>query len=174
MITSNQIIKLSEEWLSSISTFRGHTDLYKNPGSSDFLELNRNQVKLVRFIADSRSNNVYVANASTSIHYDIVSSVGGSVVSDFNHVEPTLLQGLASVSGSTAIVTESDLIEYYMEKMKKLLLQTIPDTEEYIKVKHYLDTVLNTNWSWLNRYIKVDGYLSRTRQIYKSILKNKK
>ena len=76
MITSNQITKLSEKYLTS-GTVRGqHVIVYENPTSSDFVQMNRfSKSKKFRFIANGDTKKFYVWDAYLATHDDVKSNL---------------------------------------------------------------------------------------------------
>lgn len=72
MITSSQIIKLSEDWFSSTKVFGFPVDIYVNPNSSDFRELSKSikgQKKGIRWVVNLRPpSKVYIADSFSLTH----------------------------------------------------------------------------------------------------------
>lgn len=164
MITSNQIIKLSEEWLMSAKgTYSPDlVNIYVNPTSSDYLELRKEKVQFLRFIADNRNKKIYVANAIHILHDDMVRNIGGftGLKTDYTNFSLWLLAGNASLSGNTSDMTRSDMIQH--------LWQFSSDTNNSIserkKVRDILNKILATDWSWCDRYVKVTNWLSQFKK----------
>ena len=82
MITSKHIIQISEEY-AFLGKSLGHpVEIYKNPASSDLLDMvkfannQKRQLRKVRFVADSKSKVVYVADAYLIEHNNIRKIVG--------------------------------------------------------------------------------------------------
>ena len=115
MITSRQIIYISEQWVKTdISHFvSGEFDLYINPTSSDFLDIIKTAKKDfnrtflgVRFVANNNLKKVYVADSSLALHKDIERAAGiPTGVCDGNQLE-----GLAKVFGGKAVIEDRNFI----------------------------------------------------------------
>lgn len=82
MITSNQIIKLSEDWFKSVRGYKNESvSIFVNPDSSDLKELAMSVKEsrfnnLIRFVADAKNQKVYVADGGLLIHGNITSGMG--------------------------------------------------------------------------------------------------
>jgi hypothetical protein len=135
MITSTQIITLSEQWVKTdISHFVSEEfDLYINPGSSDFLDIIKTARKDwnrkflgIRFVANNNLKKVYVADASLALHKDIERAAGIPT----GICDGTQIEGIAKLFGGKAVIEDFyDGGKNYMEKFKLI------------------------NWSWVDKYI---------------------
>lgn len=132
MITSKQIINISEKWLKSLNRDYNNAsfDIYINPGSSDYSEIYKNSKRSrVRFIADNNKKEVYVWDAFLAIHPDVAKKLG--ITPNLYYCsDPNIITGEANVSGGTAKA-----------------LTVYPTNPKIIK------DVSKINWSWLSPYI---------------------
>ena len=157
MITSKQIISLSEEWL-----LRSHgIDIYVNPTSSDYLEFSKKKIGELRFIADNRTKKIYVTDAARLVHAGIASSVSGLMGSFFNfnsfeQYPDWALAGVAMIHNGQGIMTGADSLNY-------LKRNSYYDTEAL----EHLMVLLLIDWSWCNKYIKVTDWLSKFKSTVK-------
>ena len=132
MITSKNIIKISEEWVKTgISEFTDDAfDLYINPGSSDYLDMMKTaredsrKFQGIRFVASNSLKKVFVADGLISTHYDI-ERVAGIPSGTRNG---TQIEGLADIVGGRA-------------KMK-----------DFYDSGH-LDKFQAIDWKWVDKYI---------------------
>lgn len=142
MITSKQIINLSEDWFKRI-----HFDIFINPTSSDYQELTKLKVNEVRFIADDRSKKLFISDSGKSLHHQMVVDIGGSVLENYNSREYPQLHGVARISGSKAFMTESDVLRIGIKEMMPFQ-------------QNWLRKLLSCNWSWADRYLEITSYLT--------------
>ena len=146
MITSKQIIKLAEDWIKSGSAWGQPLEVYVNPTSSDFAKMNkdaRNSVDLlgkpsprdlkeIRFIADPKSQKVYVADAEWANHPDI-SRIVGIPRDSYGYCKFPNVQGSAVVRGGKAQIVKDSC-------WRPLELRNIKSFNKF-------------NWSFADRYI---------------------
>jgi hypothetical protein len=103
MITSKQIIKLSEEYLKTVKyKYNNRTvpvKIYENPTSQDFVDLNNDarsgeakKLEMIRFIVDDDTKNIYMWDGYYATHYDIARSVLG----DKRINDPGIICGIAN------------------------------------------------------------------------------
>lgn len=83
MVTSKYILNIIEQWDRLLKTGSSiSTNIYSNPDKSDLKEINSNfqlslnSQKEIRFIADARSQKVYVWDSSLAVHADVSKSLG--------------------------------------------------------------------------------------------------
>jgi hypothetical protein len=115
MITSKQIIKLSEEYAAMGKSQGYQVEIYKNPASSDlsalvkFAKEHNRQLRKVRFVADAKTKTVYVADAYLIEHNDIRKIVGLPTYPTRN--DSWVLDGIADyVSGKLNLITCSPTV----------------------------------------------------------------
>lgn len=124
MISSKQIISLLEQWAAS----RYSINYYKNPSSSDYLEMEKEarsaggHLKTIRFVADNRTKIVYVADANLTIHDDFKEVLN---LPPFDSKD--IISGLANISGGRAIFSELSSVNSQVAK--------------------------SSIWAWVDRYI---------------------
>ena len=73
MITSKQILNLSESYVGTKNIRNNDIVVYVNPTLSDYAKLNRTN-PAIRFIIDSKNKKVYAWNGYLATHGDIVNS----------------------------------------------------------------------------------------------------
>lgn len=113
LITSRRILRLCEEFAGSGRDYKGQPiNVYKNPTSSDYVEMektarsqNRRLIE-VRFVADSRTKTVYVADSYNSLHEDIVKILNLPPVGS-----KYILSGLAKVVNGKAVFVVLSSVE---------------------------------------------------------------
>lgn len=98
MITAKSILQVEEEWFKNIIGYHNNSvPLYINPNSSDLKELFQSVKKsnfnnLIRFVADSKVQSVYIGDGGLVLHTNILSAmnVGSSISMD---ILPNILMG---------------------------------------------------------------------------------
>lgn len=172
MITSKQIIQLSEDWFASSSSGNRQFDIYVNPSSSDYLELNKNKVKLVRFIVDYSSRKVYISDADNSLHREVLNKIGGSIASDMMNMNYNNFQigkfhltGVAEIQGNKSIMNRSDVIEYFW----RMIDWNKPDSPKTQQGYKNIGQILSMDWSWVNQYVYVEKYMRVVKSDYERL-----
>lgn len=164
MITSKQIIKISEDWLKSVVSDYSSlpTDIYCNPGSSDIKELYQKSSKHeVRFLVDGKTKNVYVWNAETALHQTVAKKLGllDRLGYDKSWTESNtdVLIGNGLVSNGSITMSSSNLLDPIIAIASKG-----QEYKNYENVK-YMKRLISNNWSWLSKYIKYSAYFDRIK-----------
>jgi hypothetical protein len=129
VITSKLILRICEKYLTR-GSFEGiKLEIFENPTSSDFVSLAKavkeetgRKLLAIRFVADARYQKVYIADAYNSIHQDI-----RDILKLPPADKPGLINGIATVSGNRAIMSE---------------LSSICPKE-----------AVSSKWTWVNKYI---------------------
>jgi hypothetical protein len=155
MITSKQIVNLSEKWVQPVKSWHGRSEVFLNPDSTDIKELYlSNDKHYVRFLANSKTKGVYAWNGFTTIHYEVANSVGlGSEYNKKNNFN--LLCGTGSIkSGKILMLGESTIDAYLRKNINNLELSS----------KKYLEDIIDTNWNWLNPYVNYFNYFTIIRK----------
>ena len=164
MITSKQIISLSEEWLAFCTSALGDScDIYINPGSSDFLELNKNvPSKSVRFFVDNKNKNFYVWD-SNCLHGMAAKSISSEIYSRFNSsdINKQLLSGYGKLQGNKIVFEGSDVLRTYMDMAKIDKSRGNFDSEDI----RYLKTIISADWSWSFKFIDLNKILTKIKII---------
>ena len=126
----------------------GSFEVFVNPSTKELKEVDNGDG--VRFTADSKSKRVYVWDADKAIHnsvWDEESSI--SKGRDFNSAScDEVLHGTCELKGGKFHMDYSDEMEY-QESRKDF------DVESLLKT-----------FNWVNKYIKIDGYLNSIRSNY--------
>ena len=108
MIKSNRIIEICEDWVKSVNGHGGRTDVFVNPSSADYLEIYKgSKYQIIKFIADNKNKKVYVWNADTGIHRDVLSELG--LMSQLQKYNPDILVGDGVLSNGKARVRNSGI-----------------------------------------------------------------
>jgi hypothetical protein len=172
MITSNQIITLSEEWVKSVITPGDEKcDVYENPGSTDIKELYQLGNNLIRYVADAKSQRVYVWSAMLALHDTVRVSLGlGHSGPNAYKDTPYVIEGFGQISGSKIVTVfrKHEGTLYHREEALQALLdweRFIPldpdNVKEKLRLREYtlstLSAILNYNWSFVDKYIVGDG-----------------
>lgn len=146
MITSKQIINISEQYLDTKKVRGFDVLVYKNPTYDDYKQL---KAHTLRFTADTKKKNVFVWKSELAIHSDIFPVLVQNSEVTWDSLD-YCLEGFAEVSGGTAKMTGWDFVAR-PEKLDK----------EQIK---YLDNIFQFNWSWLDRYLSgASSYIAKKR-----------
>jgi len=143
MITSKQIIYLCERYLKSGNSVfsKKQIDIYENPTSSDIVKMIKTARETpdmhlltdVRFVIDAKNKSIYVADAQTCIHADLLSTLK-------IRLSPWIFEGIAEVENGKLVVTDEDSIE------DSLYLSRIATATEF-------------EWSWISSFISFPPYI---------------
>lgn len=155
MITSAKILNriksimsLHEDWFKSgKGTYGSDFTIYVNPTSSDYKELSKAGVKFVRFVADSKSQKVYVVDDKTLLHYDL---------EKFAHVDPSgiVLEGYAALYNGKIVMSHSD----------SLRIENLYDPYELTGYyQTWIVKLATANWSWCNKYVDVSEFINKLK-----------
>ena len=110
MITSSQVITISENYLRLAKTHGKTFEIYENPTLSDISHLKsfvlqnyNRKVDDLKFIADAKTKKLYVVDAWVTNHNDVCDILG---LGDCN-MQYNLLSGMARATGSGKPVVEA-------------------------------------------------------------------
>ena len=167
MITSKQIIRLSEEWLKAVEANVNFVDIYENPTSSDFKEIFKNRKhNLLRFIADNKSKKIYAWDAYIGIHYDVAYELG--YISRWENKDKDCLFGEASINGSRAVSSVSaistDIFIWYYKRISS------SGGVVSLSLKKELEDRIKIDWSWTNRYIDCTPVVSKLKEGFQKLI----
>ena len=160
MITSKQIIKLSDEFVSDVKGNSGaYTGLFVNPTSTDFKDLFKNvKSSSVRFIADNNNKKVYVWDSYLAIHSRILDEL--SLYSRYTRRNDSdlFISGVGQLIGGKVVMFNSDVLEADIRSV----LNGSPSEKR--EMKNFLKLLIETNWSWLNKYVDCSKYFDKIRR----------
>ena len=160
MLTARQII---EEYEAAKTVGKNYVEIFSNPTKSELDSFNGEHL---RFIADATTKKVYVADAVIAIHYDIKKILRLKVPPSSTKIiyeiksEPGCsdwLEGMAWRHGDGMYkMLNSDqlfgLQDYSEEGSEKVPAEL---------AKKVLSELLEKDWSWVDKYIKVTSWLKR-------------
>lgn len=168
MITSSQILKLYEDWEKTISYGNKPINIFVNPTSSDLIKLTKSisdSPKEVRFIADAKTQKVYVWDASLAIHNNVRPQLG------FSHEildTSNIIDGTVGLSNGKLNMIEDNLNDIPI--LINLLKQKSVSDSKLVSIKNYLIKIFETKWNWVGKYIfGFEDYISRQRDNYKKL-----
>ena len=159
MITSKQIIKLSEEYVAYMGTSWSITPIYKNPTVAEVSELYKNsKSKDVRFILDNNTKTVYMWDANTIFHTHVADNLHLNIGLPFSF--SGLLPGTGPLKAGKSIMESSDLLVGVIDDASK---HKTPDNYNY----KLLQLIIKINWSWANRYVDCIKFIEYLKKILK-------
>jgi hypothetical protein len=157
MITSRQIILISEDWIKQVRGSGTLVDVYSNPGSSDvaklYASLKRNNIdKEIRFIADANKRQVYVWDGYLATHNVMFSELGYGTL-DYEKSYFAMF-GMGKISGNKIVFmgTFDSTINFIRNRIKFLNMKTV-SKQHLDRVSSDLQHVFSYNWSFVNTYI---------------------
>lgn len=164
MITSKQIITLSEEYVKTVKSYSNSFPVFENPSAKEIAEACKQSkaqwgTSNIRFFADNNSKKVYIWDAYYSIHIGVARSLDFSDRC-INH-DPTLFFGSAKVDSGRAIIEDSD--EIRAEQVN------LAGSHQDIRDKGglFFKRFFAINWSWVDRYISCSAYLNKIKDLIK-------
>ena len=129
MITSDQIISLSEKYTTSGKIYGHYLEIFENPDRSDLLKLaelvkeNTNRrLETIRFVAVDKTKTVYICDGYSNIHQDMRDLLKLPAPGYTGSID-----GIAKVYGGKAVMSELSNIS----------------SEEAVRSK----------WTWVDKYI---------------------
>jgi hypothetical protein len=156
MITSKQIIKISEKYVDYISSSWATTPIFINPTSSDFKELYQNDTShRVRFIIDNLSKTVYTWSAYHVLHGTVAQKY--NLMNRYKNSDPNLIMGVGDLKGGKVYMTGSDSLESNIFSIKQNLFKD--------KTKQFLIELININWSWVNKYVDLSYIINQIKNV---------
>jgi hypothetical protein len=157
MITSKQIIQLSEKYYNSFNISGKDVVLDLNPTLDDYKKLKFNDL---RFIADSKTKNVVVWNGLLAIHLDVAKKYGVSFNSLYSG---QYLCGLAYFPGKSLPMIHCDA------NASSIIYGDKNKLKERVS---YLTNLFSHDWSWVDKFIIGTGtYMKETAIIFHEKLK---
>jgi hypothetical protein len=168
MITSKQILNISDEYFGAKNVAGSYTIIYDNPTTSDLKELNQNInpsnfQKTVRFIADYNTKKVYIWDAFNAHHMQMRPVLGYNSDSLYDNA---LIDGYANLSGNKLPIDYWGDFDAWMVVNKanpKWIADIVP----------FLKRLFTLNWSWLDKYVSGTSlFLNDCKQKFESRLKS--
>lgn len=159
LITSNQIIKLSEEWLMSIpSPFKSEfpIDIYVNPSSSDLIELKKSTTYYVRFIADSRNKKLYVWNGETLLHAQVARHL--NLNRRIESIPDQTLIGTADIRSGRLYARYSDYLYSMLKDLNRYKSDATPGSYIQKQLNYFL--TLKDEFNWMIHYMDISEILN--------------
>jgi hypothetical protein len=159
MITSKQIDKLFERFLTRHSSGWSSVDIFENPDSSDIKELYQSDKNhQVRFLADKDKKKVWVWNINSALHGE-VSRVTG-VYNSFNKIVPFgLFSGDGYIQNGKTVMRNSDSLDLMLRVVKA------DKNKEMVNEREYLNDILSDSWTWLSRYVDFSGFANKIKGV---------
>ena len=162
MITSKQILNLSEDWFKRVKWNNVNVNIYVNPTSSDIVDLYKSikdKDKQIRFIVNAKAQKIYVWDALAMIHESVYPELGLSFLPG-SVPKPYTMFGYGYISGGKIVAYTSDNFPGTLKRLvdgpvmidnKRLLDSSI----RYV-IKHeidYLSEKFDYSWAFVDRFI---------------------
>lgn len=138
------MIALTEKYNSSFKLGSKYIEIFENPSFSELQEVGEE----VRFIADPGKKIVYAWNPD-ALHDDACPRLGYGRAWE----RKVLLPGIAQRLGSEYVAHTSESLEFLNTRHEEN--------------KKFAQTILGTDWSWVNRYISISDLLSLLKRTWK-------
>ena len=154
MITSKQIITISEDLFKAVKVNNSEVLVYKNPGSSDIVKIysSAGAIKEFRFIADTSIQPVFVWEAYLSVHRGVIEKLG---YTNFKN-KPYLAWGFGDIASGKLLVRDWDYDRYDFS----------PQNIDFMR------KIFSYDWKWLDRYIvNWTKFLSERKYEYRKYIK---
>ena len=156
MITSKQVIDITEKTLKWKQYYGEKVEILENPSSSEVLALfdikTPDFLREIRLIADADTKKVYVWNAELATHNMVQSDIGYPNLNN----KPNLILGMGKLSGGKSLITEWDYSRFYASKSNL----------------DFLGKLFSYNWSWLSSYISnISSFLATEKDKYQKLVK---
>lgn len=139
MNKAQRLLQLTEMWAAGFKARGIYQEIFTNPDRKELANFERYPI---RFFADNNTKKVHVFDAEV-LHDQAAPNLGYSKVDE----RPGILAGVAEFKQGKYIMIDSDVISHG---------STVS--------QHYLRDLLETNWTWTERYISgVDRWIKRER-----------
>ena len=169
MITSRQILNLSEEYFNSTKTDNGYLEVFVNPTPDEFIQATKECKKhtgqgKIRFFAVNQQKKVYIFDAYLGYHAQAAPLL--HLPPDaFDSKSPNLIMiGTARLDGKSAVMDGCDVIAVSIRDIKNYA----PRSQTWVD---YLTRFFATNWLWVDKYIKCSSFLETRKKDFESALK---
>lgn len=159
MITSKQIINISENYLDSININGNYVKIYVNPTYDDVKEISsslkgQKYFGDLRTIIDAKAQKVFVWDAYLSIHIPVVQFLGyekGAAQGTF----PYILPGYASIINNKIVLSSSDQKTMFSFIIRPEDIRNLsPTCKERIDKEKFLKEFFSYNWSFADKYLQ--------------------
>lgn len=166
MITSNQIISITENYvdLVSVDGTSYKVEVYVNPTNRELYQLNKQiPSHILRFSADVANKKVYVWDGMKLLHGESSYKIGiydkYQVKSYFNY---KLFMGLASISGGKAKVTRgADTLQFLLDSHKANKDINKPEFKE---AKDYFTWLVSGAFNWMVPYVDPTEFFNKIKK----------
>ena len=115
----------------------------------------------IRFLADAKKQKVFIWDSGLCYHSKVRLSLG--YTDDFQKT-PYLMNGVASVKGSSTIMSRIDNFTSIYNAAAYS-----GSKSEQKRAYTYLEKLLGQSWSWLNKYIQCNTCLNDMRHDFSTI-----
>jgi hypothetical protein len=174
LITSRDILNLSENWITSFSKNGSNVNIFVNPGSSDILELvkgTREKDTPIRYVADAKIKKVYVWNAYAAIHYDVAPYINPSYDRSGNDSHVIFGYGYTLGGKITSFTENLSTVSMFVDQLASSNSR-YSNNENLISRLH---DMFQYNWSFLDNYISgMSRFINEQKIKYESWLKRNK
>lgn len=144
MITSSQIIKISEDYLLR----ERNLEVFVNPTRSELSTIANTSKALynqIRFIADAKDQKLYVWDAYLEIHYYVRRLI---------KLNPTVIQTPSIINGTANVTNGRTSIINWTDDYDELLYNISNNNSKSKESKVFLNKLLNEyRWNWLSNYV---------------------
>ena len=150
MIRATQILEAFDSYI-RVPYLKDPNPIFKNPSIKEIREADGGD-GFLRFTADLDTRDVYLWDGSAATHEEVREHVGlyGEVV---GILCTNLLEGMARREGARAVMTDCDSIEICMSGGQRKQIEAA-------------ENLLREDWSWVQRYIRVNEFLDDLRKKY--------
>jgi hypothetical protein len=146
MITSKQIVDLTEEYFTSKNVSGHNVLIFKNPSYDDIRELKGTPTFQVRFIADELTKTFYIWDANLAIHYPIIAHLGYNINACKGNTG-TALMSQAMIQGDKLVLTHTQIDDmFYFPSLWMFKRQDANATQ-------MLNQLLACDWRFVDKYI---------------------
>lgn len=169
MITSKQILQMSEEYLTSKRIGNNLVEVYVNPTSSDYQHLySINSSHGLRFTADIDTKKFYVWDGFTMMHGEAADLIG--IYSKYQAFYKrdsirgfvfgnNLFMGYGTVNNNKlTLIHLSDILETSLSVLPQ------PASEHFFDgTREYFKDILSSRWNWISKYIDCSNYFNKIK-----------
>ncbi len=163
MITSKQVLILSERYLRAKTFPTGYATIFVNPSQSDLVDLKKCSKPgplIVRFVADARgSGEVFIWEFSTALHYEVRAELG----MPFDYFKDSkILNGQAEMQGGRLVFSNRD------DTFLPNALRISKKGKEGQYCRDFLKNLKASDFSWLERYVNGStSYINKCKSEFK-------
>ena len=146
---------INEEYFTGFKSYDDYIEVFVNPSQKEIKSMG----EVVRFIADNKSKKVYAFDGSDVIHSQAWKEFPNEVTKGREFNEISLLPILKELNK-----VHIDELEYSIRNIQREIKK---GGKAFNRDVEYVNGILDQDWKWVDKYVKVSPLLNRCKKIMK-------